>query len=424
MTVHTSVARWLDQDQRGRSLPQGLYVSREAFEFDTQVMLKQVWLFACTVAHVKNPGDFYLFEMAKTSIIIVRGKDGAVRAFHNSCAHRGAKLCTQASGTSPRIMCPYHQWTYGLDGRLLAARNMPDDFDKADNGLREVNLANIGGLIFICLSDNPPPIEHVSADIAERVEIYNLERCKVAVQDELVEQANWKLVMENNRECYHCDVNHPELMQSLSTSGFGKGLPGDQAEAAQGARFEEFLDERQRVWSEAGLYTHLVEFPEGSWHRVVRLPLANGAHSQTIDGRPASRLPICDYPGTEDSSLSVWTQPNSWHHFCHDHVVTFSLTPLDADRSLLRTSWLVHEDAVEGVDYDPANLAAVWRATNAQDGSLSELNHAGIATDGYRPGVYSLEEKLVDAFKSFYVETAREALAAIEPMTREGPNPS
>ena len=128
-------------------------------------MLKQVWLFACTVAHVKNPGDFYLFEMAKTSVIIVRGKDGAVRAFHNSCAHRGAKLCTQASGTAPRIMCPYHQWTYGLDGRLLAARNMPEGFDKADNGLREVNLANIGGLIFICLSDNPPPIEHVGADI-------------------------------------------------------------------------------------------------------------------------------------------------------------------------------------------------------------------------------------------------------------------
>jgi Rieske 2Fe-2S family protein len=414
VTAHASISQWLALDQPGRSLQQGLYVSREAFEFDTQVMLKSTWLFACTVAHVKQSGDFYLFEMANTSVIIVRGKDGEVRAFHNSCAHRGAKLCTHATGSNPRFMCPYHQWTYGLDGRLLAARNMPDDFDKADHGLRAVKLENIGGLIFICLSDDPPSIEQARADIAERVEIYNLERCKVAVQDDLVETANWKLVMENNRECYHCDVNHPELLQSLSTSGFGKGLPDDEAGAAQGARFEEFLEAQQAAWREAGLYTHLVEFPEDSWHRVVRLPLANGARSQTLDGQPASRLPICDYPGTGDSSLSVWTQPNSWHHFCQDHAITFSLTPLGPDRSLLRTSWLVHEDAVEGVDYDPANLSAVWRATNKQDSALASLNHAGVATDGYRPGPYSLEEKLVDAFKTFYVETARTALAAFE----------
>jgi Rieske 2Fe-2S family protein len=410
VSEYSSVTQWLGQDRQGYTLPQGLYVSRAAFKFDTRVMLKRVWLYACTVAHVKKPGDFYLFEMANTSVIIVRGRDGEVRAFHNSCAHRGAKLCSQAKGSMPRIMCPYHQWTYGLDGKLLAARNMPEGFEKADHGLQPASLENIGGLIFICLSDDPPTIEHARADIAERVAIYNLEHCKVAVHDDLVEAANWKLVMENNRECYHCDVNHPELLKSLGTSGFGKGLPGDDAEAAQGARYEAYLAAQQAAWREAGLYTHLVEFPDDGWHRVVRLPLANGSRSQTLDGEPASRVPICVHPGTGDSSLSVWTQPNSWHHFCQDHAVTFSLTPLDADRTLLRTSWLVHEDAVEGVDYDVDNLAAVWRATNRQDSSLAELNHAGIATDGYRPGPYALEERLVEDFKEFYVETAKSAL--------------
>jgi Rieske 2Fe-2S family protein len=106
----------------------------------------------------------------------------------------------------------------------------------------------------------------------------------------------------------------------------------------------------------------------------------------------------------------VWTQPNSWHHFCCDHVVTFSLTPLGPEKTLLRTTWLVHEDAVEGVDYDPDNLAAVWRATNAQDSHFSAINHQGIKGDGYRPGMYSVEEKLVDAFKTFYVERSRAAL--------------
>lgn len=410
MTDLTPITRWLEQDQPGRTLPQGLYVSDEAFAFDTQVLLKSVWLYACTAAHVKQPGDYYLFEMANASVIIVRGRDGEVRAFHNSCAHRGAKVCTAMTGSNPRFMCPYHQWTYGLDGKLLAARNMPEGFDKQQHGLRPVALENIGGLIFLCLSDNPPPIDQARADIAERVEIYNLDKCKVAVQDDIVEHANWKLVMENNRECYHCDLNHPELLKSLSTSGFGKGLPDDATAAAEGARFDAALAQHHAAWQIAGLYTHLVEFPDNSWHRVVRLPLAEGSRSQTLDGQPASRLPICSHPGTEDSSLSVWTQPNSWHHFCHDHVVTFSLTPLGPDRTLLRTSWLVHEDAQAGVDYDPDNLAAVWRATNAQDSALAALNHAGVATDGYRPGPYSLEEKLVDAFKSFYVDRARAVL--------------
>lgn len=410
MTAHASVAEWLALDRTGFSLPQGLYTSPEAHAFDTQVMLKAVWLYACTVVHVKRPGDFHLFEMGSASVVIVRGRDGAVRGFHNSCAHRGAKLCT-GGGSNPRFMCPYHQWTYGLDGKLLAARDMPEGFAKADYGLRPVNVEIIGGLVFVCLGDNPPPIDAARADIEEQVAIYDLDRCKIAVEDDIIEHANWKLVMENNRECYHCDFNHPELLRSLSTSGFGKGLPDDVAEGSVAPVLDD-LAERQAAWSAAGLPTRLVEFPDEGWHRVVRLPLAHGAASQTLDGRPASRMPICPPAGTGDSSVSVWTQPNSWHHFCQDHVVTFSLTPVAPDRARLRTTWLVHEDAVEGVDYDPANLAAVWRATNRQDSDLASLNHSGIATDGYRPGPYSPEEKLVDAFKAFYVRTARAALAA------------
>lgn len=410
--MYEDISSWLAMERPGYTLPQQLYVSREAFEFDSQVMLKSVWLYACTVAHVKKPGDYYLFEMANVSVIIVRGRDGEVRAFHNTCAHRGARICSDMTGSSPRLMCPYHQWTYGLDGKLLAARNMPDGFDKAEHGLQPVAIENIGGLLFISLSDNPPSIDQARADIAERVEIYNLDSCKVAVQDDLIEHANWKLVMENNRECYHCDVNHPELLKSLSTSGFGKGLPEDEACEDGSPAQDDELERHHAAWREAGLYTHLVEFPDNGWHRVIRLPLAHGAQSQTLDGQPASRVPICTHPGTGHSSVSVWTQPNSWHHFCKDHIVTFSLTPLGPDQTLLRTSWLVHEDAVEGVDYDPDNLAAVWRATNSQDSRLASINHAGISTDGYRSGPYSLEEKLVDAFKTFYVETARNALAA------------
>ncbi|MFN5645435.1 MAG: aromatic ring-hydroxylating oxygenase subunit alpha, partial [Sphingomonadales bacterium] len=198
MSHFESIALQLDMDRKGHTLPRALYVSEEAFQFDVQVMLKSVWLYACTGAHVKKPGDYFIFEVANNSIIIVRGRDMEVRAFWNSCRHRGAKICLEQKGSSPRLTCPYHQWTYGLDGKLLAARSMADDFAKADHGLHPVALENIGGLIFICMSDNPPPIDRVKADISEQIAVYDVEKLKVVVQDDYIEDANWKLVMENN----------------------------------------------------------------------------------------------------------------------------------------------------------------------------------------------------------------------------------
>ncbi|WP_353230860.1 SRPBCC family protein [Novosphingobium sp.] len=415
MQQFDTIALMLKKNRAGYTLPRELYVGEEAYRFDTEVMLRSVWLFAGTVAHAKAPGDWFVFELGNNQVIIVRGRDNQIRAFYNSCRHRGARVCEAASGNSPRLICPYHAWTYGLDGKLLAARNMPDGFDKADHGLVPVALENVGGLLFVCLADNPPPFGRAKQDIAEQIAIYNLDKLKVAVQDDLIEPANWKLVMENNRECYHCDQNHPELLKSLSTYGFGKGLPEDGADdVVDDAAFDAMLAAQRQHWMDLGIFHELVEFPEENgqtgFHRVARLPLANGAVSQTLDGKSASRMAIWPHGLDEQSSLSVWTQPNSWHHFCNDHVVTFSLTPLGPDKTLLRTSWLVHEDAVEGVDYDPAHLTAVWRATNAQDSYLSAVNHRGITSDGYRQGPYSVEEKLVDAFKTFYVDASARAL--------------
>ena len=406
------IARLLEKDRKGHTLPRELYVSEAAFHFDTQVMLKSVWLYACTVAHVKNPGDYFVFELASNSIVIVRGRDKEVRAFWNSCRHRGSKICLDQRGRAPRLMCPYHQWTYGLDGNLLAARSMAEDFDKADHGLAPVALENVGGLIFVCMSDTPPPIDRMKADIADQIGVYDLDRLKVAVQDDYVEDANWKLVMENNRECYHCDAGHPELIGVLGTYGFGKGLPEDgEADIVDDAGYDALVAAKRAEWLALGIDRDLIEFPDGWWHRIARLALANGAVTQSIDGKLACRKLIGPFVEPETSSLSVWTQPNSWHHFCCDHVVTFSLTPIAADKTLLRTSWLVHEDAVEGVDYDADNLAALWRATNTQDGHFSMINHQGISNDGYAQGPYAVEEKLVEDFKDFYVATSRSALA-------------
>jgi glycine betaine catabolism A len=412
MSRFEPISALLQKDRKGHTLPRELYVSEEAFHFDTQVMLKSVWLYACTAAHIKNPGDYFVFELANNSIIIVRGRDMQVRAFWNSCRHRGSKICLDQKGRAPRLMCPYHQWTYGLDGKLLAARSMTEDFDKADHGLNPVALENVGGLIFICMADNPPPIDRVKADISEQIAVYDLENLKVAVQDDYIEDANWKLVMENNRECYHCDAGHPELVSVLGTYGFGKGLPEDgEADIVDDSSYDALVAGKREEWKALGIDHDLIEFPDGWWHRVARLALANGAVTQSVGGKLACQKLIGPFKEPETSSLSIWTQPNSWHHFCCDHVVTFSLTPIGPNKTLLRTSWLVHADAVEGVDYDPDNLTAMWRATNTQDGYFSMINHLGIASDGYQQGPYAVEEKLVEDFKDFYVAAARAALS-------------
>ncbi|WP_428027475.1 aromatic ring-hydroxylating oxygenase subunit alpha [Altererythrobacter sp.] len=407
-----AMAAMFARNRNGYTLPQDLYVSREAYVFDTQVMLKSVWLFACTVAHVKNPGDWYRFDMANNSVIIVRGKDEEIRAFYNTCTHRGAQLCGDTQGRVPRFTCPYHSWAFGLDGKLMAARNMPDGFDKSEHGLHPVAIENVAGLLFICLADNPPPIDRVREDVGQQVGLYNLDRLKVAYQDDLIENANWKLTMENNRECYHCDSNHPELLNSLSGDGFGDGSPED----GLGADVAAFV----ALWKERGFHRDLIEFPDNWWHRVARLGLAKGAVSQTLDGTPASSKLIWDFDEPAPTSLSVWTHPNSWHHFCCDHAITFSVVPIAPDKTLLRTSWLVHEDAIELEDYTVENLTAVWRETNLQDSRLAEINHRGIATDGYRQGMYAREEYLVESFKNFYVECS---LSALNDLVRSATEP-
>lgn len=139
--------------------------------------------------------------------------------------------------------------------------------------------------------------------------------------------------------------------------------------------------------------------------------LENGAVSQTLNGEPACRKPLPGFDKPDNSDLSMWTHFNSWHHFMSDHVVTTLVLPISASETLVRTKWLVREDAEEGVDYDLDNLTHVWVQTNDQDRQLAEINHLGIASDGYQPGPYSEEtESLVMNFIDWYIRQLRASL--------------
>ena len=402
----------LDARAPAHSLPGPCYTDPALHEVDLRLVWQRQWFFVGTVAEVPEAGDFLTVDVGTASVVVLRDDDEQVRALRNVCRHRGSRLVSGSHGCVGNIVCGYHHWTYGTDGRLLHAPQLPPGVDPGGLGLRPVHLREVAGLLFVCLGDEPPEdIDDVARVVAPYVAPHQLGRTKVAAQVDLVEDGNWKLTMENNRECYHCD-GHPELRCTFFPTW---GLSDDQVPDAMRADHDRYLaalvDLERRsdgLGLPHGLVEDLVERPLG--FRVQREPLDGAGESFSPDGTRLVRRLLGDLPEAQLGHLGLHTQPNAWFHFQADHVVTFAALPLAVDRTLVRTTWLVHEDAVEGVDYEVEELTATWRATNEQDAAFVGGTQAGVADPGYLPGPYSEAEQQVEAFVSWYDARVREAV--------------
>jgi glycine betaine catabolism A len=379
----------------GYSLPQGLYLDDEVFQADLQAVWQREWLFAAAGVEIPKPGDRITMELGANSIIILRDAQHQVRAFHNSCRHRGSRICLTEHSHGSLLVCPYHQWSYGLDGSLRGARQMPKDFDKSSHGLVPVHATEVCGLIYVCLAETPPDIETFRQQITPYVGPHMAGPMKVAAQQTIIEEGNWKLVIENNRECYHCIGNHPELLISLVDFP----VPNTPSAAAE---FETMLARKTGHWERLGLPYRAVNGGRGV--RCIRLPFHEGTVSFTMDGGPAVKKLLEGFTDPDLGSVRMYHAPNNWNHFLADHTVHFRVLPLSAGRTEVRTTWLVHAEAEEGVDYDVKRLTEVWEVTNDQDRTLVQNNHLGIASDVYRPGPYAPSEAPLADFCDWYTE--------------------
>ncbi len=406
----SAISTLLDDRVEGRSLPAGLYTREDVFQADMDVFFRKHWIYIGPECDVPEPGDATVVDIAGSSLIMLRDDDGEVRVFHNVCRHRGARILDAGTTVVSKLVCPYHQWTYELTGELAYAPHMGKDFDKTCNSLKPVNFRNIGGLIHVCLSDDPPAdIAALEAVGRERLLPYDLRNTRVAHQTDLIENGNWKLTMENNRECYHCSANHPELCVSFIDLDFGfdpESLSPEDRETA--ARHEAMYAARTADWEAQGHPSAAIEQLTNcaTNFRTQRLIISGAGESQTPDATAAvSKLLGV---GRKDlGDMHLWGH-NSWHHFMGDHIITAMVIPLGPDRTLLRMKWLVHKDAVEGVDYDFDKLTSVWIATNEQDGSLVERSHAGVSDPAYVPGMYSpFTETQLNWFAGWYVDRMR-----------------
>ncbi|WP_404710050.1 aromatic ring-hydroxylating dioxygenase subunit alpha [Sphingomonas sp. MMS24-J13] len=387
--------------REGHCLPQGLYNDPEAFEFDMKAIYGRSWLLIGFDCELPKPGSYISEMVGNWPILIVRGRDGEIRAFHNSCRHRGSILCQPGTGTAPKLVCPYHRWTYNLDGSLFTAMRMDADFDKSEHGLKQLHLRIVSHAIFVCFADEPPPFD----DFAEKLEIYlgpqRMEHAKLAHHSVISELANWKLVMENGRECYHCASGHPELARTFPV-GVKKHFDADG-------------DERLLAFADTMAQHDLTaDAIEGSWWQLARFALNKDVVTLSMTGQHVVRKLMLDLNDGYVGSMRLAVDPHCFMHATADHVFIFSAMPISPTETHVFGKWYVHKDAIEGEDYEVDALIDLWTRTNLQDKELAENNQKGVNSPGFIPGPYSAEaESLALRFTDWYCATAKAYLADV-----------
>jgi Rieske 2Fe-2S family protein len=415
----TDTLKMVESREAFKSLEAPFYTDADIFKLDLDVIFKKQWIFVAVEPELPEPGDCITVQVGDTSVLLLRGDDEEVRGFHNVCRHRGAKLIDEASTTIGNIVCRYHGWTYSEDGELILADHMGSEFDRTCHGLRSVHVRSIAGLLFICLAKEPPQdIEKLAEVMTPYLAPHDIANCKVAHVSDLVEEGNWKLAMENNRECYHCEGNHPQLTVPLSEFGFGFSPDEmDERRSEEANKYAKDVEESHARWEAAGLPSAEQEFlSDVTGFRTMRLPLMWEGESHTVDTKIASKKLLGDFTNPKLGGLSFWTSSNSWHHFMSDHIVTFSVLPLSSDRTLVRTTWLVNKDAMEGEDYTLDNLTQVWKYTNQQDADLVRIAQLGVAQSGYQQGPYSkFTEPHVESFAAWYIARLADHFATSKP---------
>jgi phenylpropionate dioxygenase-like ring-hydroxylating dioxygenase large terminal subunit len=390
---HLQIAALIKKQQPGFSLEQPFYINQEVFDFEWQHIWQKNWLFAGNTAQIPKSGDYFLYQLQKDSIIIICGNNGEVYAHYNTCAHRGSAICLNEKGNAVKLICPYHQWVYDKDGTLLNARMMPDDFCKDKHNLRSVQVQVVEGLIFICLAETAPDFSVIKKSLAPYLSPFKINEAKVAAIKKYTLRANWKLVAENFRECYHCGGAHPEYCSAV----IGANLREDTSvlEAA-----------KKKTWAENGLATALIEVTAGTTTYAVRYPLRPGVESYSVDGKKIS-LPMGLHKNYDAGVVGLVNYPNFWMDAVSDYVWTMRVTAVTPSTTDVEFCWLVDANAIEGKDYDLKRLTEFWEITGEQDGQLCENNFRGIETNGYRPGPYAPVEDQVINFVEWCLEEMR-----------------
>ncbi len=354
--------------QGAKTLGRRYFVSEAVFEKEQERIFSNHWLCVGHQSQLAAAGDYFLVEAAGESLIVLRDRTSRFRAFYNVCRHRGTRMCEEASGRfSQVIQCPYHAWTYTLDGKLAGAPHMDkvEEFDRAEYSLHAVNLELWEGFLFLNLDPDARRLSKTFAALEEKFSHWNLPMLRSAKRIEYDVRANWKLIFENYSECYHCPLVHPAL---------SKLTPYDSAE------------------------NDLIEGPFlGGF-----MPITKGK-SLTMSGN-ACALPVGDIKAEDHHRVFYYSIfPNMLLSLHPDYVMVHQIRPRSPDRTIICCDWLFHADAFGRADFKPDDAVEFWDMTNRQDWHVCELSQRGIGSRAYQPGPYSPRESIPAAWDREYL---------------------
>ena len=351
------------------TLPGRFYASAEIFTNEHERVFYRRWLCAGREERIPVAGDYFTRELGTESVIILRDRDGGIRAFHNVCRHRGTRMCEESSGRfANAITCPYHAWTYHLDGRLRGAPNMDGalGFEPSDCSLHSVAVALWEGFVFICLDQKPEPFEEAFGPLIDRFTRFNLPQLRVMKRIDYDVRANWKLLFQNYSECYHCAAVHPALV---------KLSPADSGE------------------------NDLVEGPFLGGFMLV----SRERGSMSLSGRACS-IPVGDLPPEDHQRVYYYTIfPNMLLSLHPDYVMAHTLWPQSPERTLIECEWLFHPNAATQPGFNPDDGILFWDRTNREDWHICEQSQLGVSSRAYTPGPYSPRESISAAFDHEYL---------------------
>ena len=355
-----------------KTLPQHYLTGRETFAEEQAKIFAQQWVLVGHQSEIAQAGDFLVATVAGESLIVLRDQRLTVRAFYNVCRHRGTRLCEETRGRLRAIQCPYHAWTYALDGRLTGAPHMDEvpDFEKSDYSLHAVHLVLWEGFIFVNLAAQPTPAADWFTPLAEKFSHWNLPQLRSARRIEYDVRANWKLICQNYSECYHCPGVHPEL---------SKVSPYDSAEN---------------------------DLSDGPFLGGF-MAIAKGA-SLTMSGQ-ACALPVGDIKAEDHACVFYYSIfPNMLLSLHPDYVMVHQLWPQSPERTLIQCEWFFHPDAFARPEFRPEDAVDFWDRTNKQDWHVCELSQQGIASRAYQSGPYSPRESIPAAWDREYLRLMSE----------------
>jgi glycine betaine catabolism A len=361
--------------QAGRRVQRGLtgpdYHSPEIFEVERERIFHRKWFCVGREEQAANPGDYFTVDVIDESVVVVRGKDAQLRAFHNVCRHRGTLLCDGAGTLRSVIECPYHAWAYSLDGKLLRTPNVGEyeGLDRSEFGLFPVELQTWDGFVFVRLGDDREPLlDKLARDPDQPLAYarYRMGELRVGHRITYEVDANWKIIIDNYNECLHCPKIHPELCEIVPM--FRRG---------------QVVEEREDGWSGA--------------------PLAPGARTMAYGG--TTSLPV--FPGLSDLDQNTYygftAFPNLLANLLSDTVMTYLLLPTAPDHTTIVSEYLFRPETISSPDFDPSGVVEFLDLVSRQDWAVCERAQRGIRSRAFDRVVLPWNDRLLAAFADRYL---------------------